>query len=268
MTMEPRHYEDEIQEMVSGRLQPELRAEVERHVATCVGCRRTLERLSLLRKMLRAGLPSNPVPGEIVAGVAAALDREDRHRSALRHRAPAAGPRRRGALAWLALTTAAAALILVLLAGRRGLVPAASQDFADYAKGALALGERTNDPAQLETFFRRSGIPFRARVLDLGMMGYQLVGGQAHTLAGRPSALFVYRGPGGRTLVCQMYEGRTSELPRAPETRRHGDFTFSVYRRDKQTLVFWQEGRLTCVLASDGDPEEVIQLAFAKAMKA
>jgi hypothetical protein len=33
------------------------------------------------------------------------------------------------------------------------------------------------------------------------------------------------------------------------------------------TLVFWQEGAVTCVLASDIDPEELAQLAFAKAVK-
>jgi hypothetical protein len=120
----------------------------------------------------------------------------------------------------------------------------------------------------LEAYFRERGIPFRTRVFDLAMMGYSLVGGRAHELNGKPSALFVYRGPGGRILVCQMFPGQISELPRSSDIRRHGDFTFRVYRRDRQTLVFWQEGDVTCVLASEGDPEELIQLAFAKAMKA
>ncbi len=33
------------------------------------------------------------------------------------------------------------------------------------------------------------------------------------------------------------------------------------------TVVFWQEGAVTCVLTSDISPEEVVQLAFAKAVK-
>lgn len=32
-------------------------------------------------------------------------------------------------------------------------------------------------------------------------------------------------------------------------------------------LVFWQEGDVICVLASDARPEDVIALAFAKAVR-
>ena len=32
------------------------------------------------------------------------------------------------------------------------------------------------------------------------------------------------------------------------------------------TAVFWQEGAVVCVLVSDIETEEVVQLAFAKAM--
>jgi hypothetical protein len=48
--------------------------------------------------------------------------------------------------------------------------------------------------------------------------------------------------------------------------RRHGGISFYVYRRDARTLVFWPEGEVLCVLTSDGDAEEVIALAFAKAV--
>jgi hypothetical protein len=41
-----------------------------------------------------------------------------------------------------------------------------------------------------------------------------------------------------------------------------------VYERDGVTSVFWQEGTVVCVLASDLPREEVVQLAYAKAMKA
>jgi hypothetical protein len=32
-------------------------------------------------------------------------------------------------------------------------------------------------------------------------------------------------------------------------------------------MVFWNEGAVICVLTARGDPEEVIQLAFAKATR-
>jgi hypothetical protein len=65
-----------------------------------------------------------------------------------------------------------------------------------------------------------------------------------------------------------MYEGRFAELPPADEVRRHDGMTFQVYRAGRLTLVFWQEGDMVCVLASDAESEEVIQLAYAKAVKA
>jgi hypothetical protein len=103
-------------------------------------------------------------------------------------------------------------------------------------------------------------------VFDLGMMQYQLVGGGVHRLGNRASALFAYRGPGG-DLVCQMYQGRLSALPRPDDVRTQNGIRFQVYRRGARTLVFWQEGEVVCVLASDADAEEVIQLAYAKAVK-
>lgn len=65
----------------------------------------------------------------------------------------------------------------------------------------------------------------------------------------------------------EMYEGNVRDLSGAPEVRRRGNFTFLVYRMRDRTQVFWQEGNV-CVLVSDIPGEDVIQLAFAKAMKA
>lgn len=85
-------------------------------------------------------------------------------------------------------------------------------------------------------------------------------------VGGRPSALFVYRGERNKILVCQMYEGSARDLPRGAEVRRHGGISFFVYRRDARTLVFWPEGKVLCVLASEAPTEEVVALAFAKAV--
>jgi hypothetical protein len=43
--------------------------------------------------------------------------------------------------------------------------------------------------------------------------------------------------------------------------------SFLIYRRGALTLVFWQEGDVICVLASDIAPEAAVALAFAKAVK-
>jgi anti-sigma factor RsiW len=269
MTSDSVHPEDEIQELLDGRLRPERRAEVEQHLAGCAECRRFQEALAYARETVRTGLLAARVPGEVVAGVAAAIDREARRATAPESPAAATRPGRGRRVVLVASLAAALALAVILLRPRTDSLPAAAaRDFQRVRSGVIALALQTESPGAMEAFFVRKGVPFRTRVFDFGMMGYRLAGGSVHTLAGRPSALFAYRDPRGRLLVCQMYEGRTSELPRTAETRRNADITFSVYRRGKQTVVFWQEGSVTCVLASDIDPEEVIQLAFAKAMKA
>ena len=99
------------------------------------------------------------------------------------------------------------------------------------------------------------------------MMQYRLAGGRVHQLGAHTSALFAYRGPGNVALVCQMYEGRMADLPPASETREHDGIAFRVFRVENLTLVFWQEGDVVCVLASSIPIEEVVKLAFAKAVR-
>jgi hypothetical protein len=167
----------------------------------------------------------------------------------------------------LSLAAAAVLLLVLLQPGRPDPVGAAARDFARYRSASLTLQLETHDPGALERFFARDRVPFATRVFDFGMMGYRLAGGQVHELAGRRSALFAYENAAGRRVVCQMYEGWLSELPPAAEERAHDGIRFRVYRTAGFTLVFWQEGSVVCVLATDGDPEEAVQLAYAKAIK-
>jgi anti-sigma factor RsiW len=269
MTSEPMHPESEIQELLDGRLSPERRAEVEGHLSGCAECRRLRDALALVKVTVRAGVPLPRVPGEVVGTVAAAIGRELRRTTSTRPVGPAAAPRRGRRIALVAGLAAALLLAVIWLRPRPDSLPAAAaQDFARVRTGAIALALRTESPGVMEAFFIREGLPFRTRVFDFGMMGYRLVGGSVHALAGRLSALFVYRDQRGRLLVCEMYEGTMRDLPRAADVRTHGGFEFHVYRRGDRTVVFWQEGAVSCVLVGDGSSEDLIQLAFAKAMRA
>ena len=122
-------------------------------------------------------------------------------------------------------------------------------------------------PAALEAFFVDRGIGFETRVFDLGMMGFDIAGGRVEALAGRTAALFAYRGPGGVLMVCRMYLGTLEELPEPSRMLEHDGVVFRVYERDGRTLVFWEEGEVVCVLASDAPAQDVIALSFAKAVK-
>lgn len=257
MTAESVHYREDLDDLLDGRLEPTRRAVVEAHLQTCAQCRREWNALQRVKESLRSALSPAEPPPQVTAAIRAQLAREPL--------APRRG--RIGAAVAVGLAAAAAVLVAVWI-GRRIDPPAeAAATFLHYKSGDLPLDSAAKEPAELEEFFRRSGIPFRTRVFDLGMMNYRLAGGRVTTLGGRKSAMFVYRGPGNRLLICEMFEGRTSDLPRGGSQRVHEGIVFHVYRDRGLTEVFWQEGPVTCVLVSDASPEETIALAYAKAAR-
>jgi anti-sigma factor RsiW len=258
MTDNASHLGATLQDFLDGRLNAARQAEVRAHLDGCAQCHGELEALRWVRDVAVKQLPSEEVPPALAARVAAALDAAPRTVGRPWRRLTGAG----------ALLAAAAVALLLLLSPPRDLANAVARDYAAYSAGSLALGLRSSDGAAVESLFARGGIAFRTSVFDLGMMQYRLVGGRVHRLRGRPSALFVYRGPEGRVLMCQMYEGLLADLPRTEDVREHNGVTFQVYRAGALTLVFWQEGGVVCVLASDAESEAVIQLAYAKAVKA
>lgn len=265
--MENRHVRDELHDLVDGRLDPAERARVEAHLEECSECRREREAIARVKQAAASALASREAPEELAASATALLDREDRERPA---RAEALGqprPRRVAIFASVAAAIAALIALTVFFAKPRDVPTRVAEDYSKYRAGRLALEIETSDPAELEKFFAGRAVAFPTRVLDLGMMGYRLVGGRVLTDGALSRVFFVYRGEGNKILACQMYEGDVRDLSGAPELRRHGDFAFFVYRIAGQTQVFWQEGPVVCVLTSDIPGEEVVQLAFAKAMK-
>jgi anti-sigma factor RsiW len=257
LTIQSGHLGDELQDLLDGRLDASRRADAERHLEVCKACRLEWQRLAAVRTAVRTAL----APGELPAGLAEEtteqLEMSGRIRGPLPMKTAAA------------IAAGLAAMVFLLWIGRsRDVATVADRDYEAVRQEKVPLAMRTDDPQVLERFFVDHGIRFRTRVFDLGMMGYRLVGGRVHAVSGRPSALFVYQGERNRILVCQMFEGSTRELPRGAEVRRHGGISFFVYRRGTRTLVFWPEGEVLCVLASDAGVEEVIALAFAKAVQA
>jgi len=261
MTDNASHLGATLQDLLDERLDAARQTEVLTHLAGCPQCRSELEALRWVRDVALKQLPVEDVPPALAARVVAALDVTDKQtvRRGWRRRTMAAA----------VLAAAAVVLLLLVSPSSNGdtLPNAVARDFVAYRDGTLPLTLHTSDVAAVERFFVAGGAPFAMRAFDLGMMQYQLVGGRLHRLRGRPSALFVYSGPGDRNLVCQMYEGQLADLPRSDDVREHNGITFRVYRAGTVTLVFWQEGPVVCVLASDADAEAVIQLAYAKAVK-
>lgn len=259
------HPGDALQELLDGRLEGELREAVERHLLDCERCRRELEQMRWTRRLARASA-AEPAPEGLNERLSAALDEED-----ARQAGPDPAAQRWRPMSWPVWAGLAAAVVLVALvtlwpSGPPDLPAELAADFAAYRDGTLTLEVIASDVGEVERYLERY-LDFEARVFDLAMMEYLPVGGRVHDAGGAPSALFVYRGPDGRILVCQMFRGRLEDLPAAAQRRVNDGIEFKVYDRDGETVVAWQEGEVVCVLVSDIPREQVIQLAFAKAVK-
>lgn len=252
------HCGDQIQDLLDGRLEGSARGRVEGHLEACVECRRQWQALSAVKESVQTGLLAKEMPADVASGVAAALDREGNARQTTRV----------SAYVFAAVAVALVIALALLVPGRRNLPSRVAQDYEKHKAGMLPLQMRTESPQELDRFFAARGVPFATRVFDLGMMRYRLEGGRVLNPDGRQRAFFAYRGPKNELLACEMYEGDVGQLPKSGELRRHNGFTFFVYHRGGGTQVFWQEGKTACVLVSEIPTEEIVQLAFAKAMRA
>jgi anti-sigma factor RsiW len=251
---EKKHFIDELQDLLSGALSDDQRLAVENHLRECEQCRKELEALKWTRQQL-SKLPAIEAPTELREKIIQDLDQEQvKFRN------------------WNKYSAYAAVLVLVTLAIlyflRPDVASRVAKDFRDFRSGKLSLQIHTNDEVQMEKYFAAQGINFPSRVFDLSMMKYDLMGGRVHQLIKRKSAFFVYKGEQGQFLVCQMYPGIASDLPKGAELREHNGIKFYIYQRHGLTTVFWEEGELLCVLVSDIPSQQVIELAFAKAMRA
>lgn len=265
MPTPPRHFKEEIQDWLDQRLDAATRDEVERHLETCAECRREYESVGWSKQVAARQFAPTAAPAELRADILRALRAEEPPLNVV---TPPPGfwrANRRSLFAAAALLIATAILAGLYFLRPVPLPEVMARDYRAYQAGKLPLQLATADVKEMETFFTAQGVPFHTRVFDLGMMNYRLVGGRVQSLHRQPSAAFVYRGANGQVLLCQMYAGQVANLPSGAVQRENKGIKFHIYQTKGLTAVFWQEGTVVCVLASDIAPEEVTQLAFAKA---
>jgi anti-sigma factor RsiW len=261
-----RHPGEQLVDYVDGRLESSTAEEVRSHLENCADCRGIERELHTARAAVARLRTEAPMPGDLLAAISRQLDAESRPSLPESPATPRVHPVVRLVVGGLA----AAALVVLYLqmptAPRLVDLPTlVAHDTRAAGSRSLPLAVTSSDAAALERYFAGTSGP-RVRVIDLSMMQITLEGGLRHILQGRPSALYAYRTPAGDRLVCQMFEGRLADLPPPSAVRESNGFRFHIYTRDGITLVFWQEGDLVCVLASELPRDEVIALAQAKAM--
>lgn len=273
MSEHSRHDLDELSEHLDGRL-PEARLRaVEERLRLCSECR-TAQASLLWSKGQARRLRGADTPDGLEGALQAALRRPARGAEKAAPPTPAGSSRWRHRLP--ALARAAALLVgLSFVFSRLGpprpasLPEAVADDVRSRAAGRLELAVEASDAGRLEAFLADRRLGFETRVLDLGMMGFALRGGNAGLLAGRPSALMVYGETAtGHEVLCRMLRAGLAALPPPHEARQHDGIPFQVYHLGDVTVVFWPEGPVLCALAGRGEPEALVELAFGKAMKA
>ena len=286
----PRHYQEELQDLLDNRLAATTRAEVGRHLETCVECQRQLDALRWTKQFAGRFFPVTEAPAELREKILRELrpPSEDRsQKSEVRSLtsdlrpptsdapAPAPAPTphwwnfRPDLRPYFAAAAAVAVIAIAALLfwpGSPRLPEVVARDFRAFRTQKLALELSTGDVKQMEAYFAQRGLTFNTRVFDLAMMNYRLEGGRVEPSRRQPRAQFVYRGPANQSLLCQMFVGRVAELPAGAVARENKGIQFHVYETNGLTAVFWQEAAVVCALISDIPKEEVVQLAFAKAM--
>jgi anti-sigma factor RsiW len=239
-----------------GRLSAEERSQIQAHLEGCPECRSEFDALGALDAAIRPPEgPESPLGLEV--RLRRTLDAEDTRRDRVKRR-------RRWSLP-AAATVAVVILALVII--RVGLQPdwprLAATAHAELERGQLQLDVREKAPQLLERELRARGATIR--VLDLAMMGFELLGGSVREVEGHRVALVAYRNAAGQILLCEMFLGRDVRLPKPLEERRQGAIVFSVYAETGRTAVFWREGSVLCGLVSGGSRDAVVALAMAKA---
>ncbi|MBJ7332339.1 MAG: hypothetical protein JHC95_20760 [Solirubrobacteraceae bacterium] len=184
---------------------------------------------------LRAAVQDVHAPPEVRAEVARARLRS----------APGIGMRRvRLTLVSAAGSAAVGAAALALLLGGG----AADPSLTDMARAALL------PPAQPAPAARRDGtlavavggVPFPGAARA---GGWQPLGTRSDTLGDRTVRTVTYR-RGGRVASYSIVDGPALELPDGATRTTYDDVDAAVLRRDGMTIVTWERGGRTCILAS------------------
>jgi anti-sigma factor RsiW len=266
MPTSPQHFKEEIQDLLDNRLGAPMRAEVERHLESCGECRREFEALRWTKSFVAKQFAAKAAPSELRENILRALETDGGTPKTITPRPGFRTQKLKPILAWAAALVALGILVFLLIPKQRTLPQVIARDFRSYQNQKLTLELNTGDVKKMEAFFGTHGLPFTPHVYDLSAKNYPLVGGRVQYLQSHRTEWVVYRGPDNQDLVCQMYVGNVSELPVGSVEREHRGKKFHIYQVKGVTMVFWQDRKMVCVLISDMPTENVVQLAFAKAM--
>jgi hypothetical protein len=171
--------------------------------------------------------------------------------------------RPRFALPVVAGGLAAVIAVVAVLAGVGGGGGSAAPSVADAA--ALALARPTaaapaTDAASTQLPAQVGGVAFPNYTYQ--WPAWKAAGTRHDTLAGRATTTVVYRGPQG-DVGYTIVDGKPLAEPDGARTVAAAGVKLKVFKKDGVTVVTWQRGGHTCVLAGRGQGVEPQLVKFA-----
>lgn len=188
-----------VQAYFDGELDATDRAQIERHVQTCVECQARLKELDQIRSWVRPPGASLTVPAPLRAKIGAALDREAASAAqVLEFRRPAATPRARpfwtGVISGIGGSAVAAALGFLVVAPLFNS-PLPGELVADHTHSLMAshlIDVVSTDQHTVKPWFA-GRIDVSPVVADFAPAGYRLLGGRVDELGHQKAAVIVYQ---------------------------------------------------------------------------
>jgi anti-sigma factor (TIGR02949 family) len=229
-----------VQRYFDGELDAANAAQIEQHLQTCAECRRDLQELEQVRKLLRGPAARVAIPAALRGRIVDALDREPAAR--LPHRPVAAAARSRpfwfGVFSGIGGSAVAAALgfwfLLPMLDN-----PLPGELVADHTHSLMSshlIDVVSTDQHTVKPWFAgRTDVS--PEVADFAPQGYRLLGGRVEVLDHQRAAVLVYR-HGAHFITVYTWAVRAGGVPQ--NTMRNG------YR-----MVFWKAGDLGYCAVSD-----------------
>ena len=121
MPTSPRHFKDEIQDLLDNRLDAPMRAEVERHLESCSECRREFEALRWTKLFAAKQFAAKKAPLELRQNISRALKADGGSPTTITPPRGFQTPKLKPILVWAAALVALGILALILFPKQRSL---------------------------------------------------------------------------------------------------------------------------------------------------
>jgi anti-sigma factor RsiW len=242
---------NEIQQLLPAYVDQELgivdALAVERHLRTCDACRREIEEQRSVSDRVHAGEAYVDAPAALRTRILASL--------------PGSRPSRAGRTSWQAWWPRAAAALAVLLALGWGAsvyrAPSARQGLTEELVASHVRSLQVDHLADVASSDQHTVKPwflgkldFAPPVIDMGQLGFPLVGGRLDYVGGRNVAVLVYR---RNRHPINLYIWPGAGTPSASQVAQWQGYH----------LVRWSDGNMNYAAVSDLAESDLAQFAQA-----